>query len=96
MAEPGPSDEPLQNRQPFFEWIIPVIGIVLIFISIAIACLYSQSILILAIAIALFSVGCVTLWFGFIHPAIRSGEERIEKINKNADRVLLRVSRRKK
>ena len=96
MAEPNVPDQQPRGGRPFLERVIPSLGVILILASIAIACLFSQSLLILAIAIALFSVGCVTLWFGFINPAVRSGEERIEKINRSADEVMLRLSKKKK
>ena len=96
MAEQNFPDRQPPGSKPFLEWIIPTIGIILIFFSVILACLYSQDLPVLAFAIALFSVGCVTLWFGFINPAVRSGEERIEKINKSADEILLRLSKRKK
>jgi len=94
MAEPNVPDQ--QPPKPYFERIIAALGVILIFLSVIIAFLYSPSVLFIAIAIALFSVGCVTLWFGFISPAVRSGEERIEKINRKADEVMLRLSKRKK
>lgn len=96
MAEQNFPDQAPDTGKPFLERVIPILGVILILGSLLIAGLYSASLLVLAIAIALFSVGCVTLWFGFINPAVRSGEERIEKINKSADAVLLRLSRRKK
>ncbi|HOX34254.1 MAG TPA: hypothetical protein PLO06_01010 [Methanoregulaceae archaeon] len=90
-----PDQQPPAGRT-FLERGIPLLGVILIFISVITAWLYRGSPLIFAIAVALFSVGCVTLWFGFIHPAVRSGEERIERINRSADQVLLRMSKRKK
>ncbi len=96
MEEPGSSGESRKDRHLSVNRVITTTGIILVLASVAIAGIFPLTFVIIALAIAVFSIGCALLWFGVIHPAVLTGEERIRKIEREIDQVQKRVSRRKK
>jgi len=96
MAEQESRPEPQVNDNRVVSRLIPVVGIVLVLGSIVLVGSYPATVPTIASGIALFGIGCATIWFSYIHPAVTRGEERIEQINKSVDRVRQRITRRQK
>ena len=74
---------------------IAAIGCLLIIVSVALAIIF-PTFFGIAIAILVFGIGCATIWFGFIQPAIHNGEERMKIIQGRVDTVRQRVESQKK
>jgi hypothetical protein len=44
-------------------------------------------------AIAMFGVGCTTIWFALSHVEIQSTEEKLERITSRLDRIIEKIER---
>ena len=81
---------------PHGDRVILLAGLVLLLLAIAVAGFFPLTPTNIIIIIALFGIGCATIWFGLIQPAVRTGGKRIEQINRKTDSIRRRISGGKK
>jgi len=83
---------PKQWAQVFFMIVILCIGGYLVVYSVYMMTASHDSTMFM-IAVAMFGVGCTTLWFALSHAEIISTEERLESITRQLDRINERMEK---
>jgi hypothetical protein len=85
-----------KRKNQFFDWMIPLAGIILILFATAMFGLFQNTPNNVVISIALFGVGCAALWFGLFHADIHASANKIERIKEKTEKVGELIQKSKK